>query len=129
MGTLDDYTKFAAMLLGKGAVPGGRRVLGRKTVEYMMLNHLEPGVRVPAGFLHAHEGVGFGIGGSVTVDPARNALIGSVRQYSWGGAANTYMNIDIEEGVAFVMFTQVTPSFTLCQWRRDLTSLVQACLL
>jgi CubicO group peptidase (beta-lactamase class C family) len=118
------------MLLGRGeAHPGsGQRVLGRKTVEYMMTNHLEPGVLVPAGFLHAFEGVGFGIGGSVTVDPARNALIGSSNQWSWGGAANTYMNIDLEEGLAFVMLTQVTPSFTLCQWRRDLTNLIQACL-
>ena len=130
--TLDDYSKFTSMLLGRGKAPlpggGGPRVLGRKTVEYMMTNHLEPGVLVPAGFLHAFEGVGFGIGGSVTVDPARNALIGSSNQWSWGGAANTYMNVDLEEGLAFVMLTQVTPSFTLCQWRRDLTNLIQACL-
>ena len=94
-----------------------------------ILDSLEPGVLVPAGFLHAHEGVGFGIGGSVTVDRARNALIGSTNQWSWGGAANTYMNIDHTEGLAFILFTQVTPSFELCQWRRDLTNLIQACLI
>ena len=48
------------------------------------------------------------------------------------------------EIVTFIMFTramltvraracvvlapQVTPSFTLCQWRRDLVNLIQACL-
>ena len=80
----------------------GRRVLGRKAVEYMLLNHLAPGVHVPSGFLHARGGVGFGIGGSVTVDAAANAVPGSVGQFSWGGAANCYMNIDMQEGLSLL---------------------------
>ena len=103
-------------------------MLGRKTVEYMMINHLSPGVHVPSGFLHARGGIGFGIGGSVTVDAAANAVPGSVGQFSWGGAANCYMNIDMHEGLSFLFMTQVVPSFQLCQWRRDMQSLVQACL-
>ena len=126
--TLNDYSKFLAMMLGQGQAPNGRRLLGRKTVEYMMINHLEPGVVLPSPFLHVYAGCGFGIGGSVTVDPAANSLIGSRNQWSWGGAANTYMCVDPEEGIAFVMFTQITPSFDLCQWRRDLTNLIQAAL-
>ena len=144
--TLDDYAKFVLMMMGGSGSSSGtggsssagsstgsstgrrQRVLSRKTIEFMMRNHLEPGVTVPAGFLHAWHGVGFGIGGSVTLDPARNAAIGSENQWSWGGAANTYMNVDRQEDLAFILFTQVTPSFTLCQWRRALQNLVQACL-
>ena len=43
--------------------------------------------------------------------------------------ANCYMNIDMHErGLCFLLMTQVVPSFKLCQWRRDLQALVQACL-
>lgn len=122
-----DYTKFMLMMLGKGEL-AGTRILSRKTVEFMMLNHLEPGVTVPPGFLHAYKGVGFGIGGSVTIDPARNAVIGSCGQWGWGGAANTFMTVDPAEGLGFLLFTQVTPSFKLCFWRRDLTAMIQSCI-
>ena len=100
--TLSDYTKFMLMLQHRGQLPGGPRVLSRKTVEFMMINHLEPGVTIPAGFLHAHKGCGCGIGGSVVLDPSRNALLGSKGQWSWGGAANTYMNLDIEEDLGYI---------------------------
>ena len=64
----------------------------------------------------------------MTLDPARNSLLGSVGQWSWGGAANTYLNIDPQEELSFLLLTQVTPSFKLCQWRRDLQTLIEACL-
>ena len=43
--TIDDYHTFTRMLLGKGAA-NDVRILGRKTVEYMTLNHL-PGQQGP----------------------------------------------------------------------------------
>ena len=131
--TMDDYVRFTAMLQGFGTVPssmpggGSRRILARTSVEFMMRDHLPPGVPMPK-VLHCHDGNGFGIGGSVVVSPARNALPGSVGQFSWGGLANTYMNVDPIEELAFVFFTQVKPSFGLCQWRRDLQALVEACV-
>ena len=127
-----DYLRFTCMLAGGGAcppsAPGGAspRLLSRTTVAFMMKDHLPEGVRVPRGLLHARDGVGFGIGGSVVTSPPRNALVGG--GYSWGNMANGYMNIDPKEGLAFVMLTQVTPSFRLCRWRRELQSLVQACI-
>ena len=39
VGTIDDYHRFARMLLGKGELDG-QRLLGRKTAEYMTANHL-----------------------------------------------------------------------------------------
>ena len=127
LSTAHDFTRFMLMLTNKGALDG-TRILGRKAVEYMMTNQLPPGVLVQNGFLHARGGVGFGIGGSVTVDVAANACPGSLQQFSWGGAANCYMNIDAGEGLCFLLMTQVVPSVQLCQWRRDFQALVQACL-
>lgn len=132
LSTLRDFTRFMLMLGGGGAYDGVR-LLSRKSVAFMMCNHLPPGVTVTGpdgapGFLHCREGMGFGLGGSVCLDPARNQCLGSVGQWSWGGAANTYVNVDPQEELSFVMLTQVTPSFSLCQWRRDLQTLIEACL-
>ena len=127
LSTLHDFTKFMLMLASGGAHEGVR-ILSRKTVAFMMSNHLPQGVTVPADLLHCREGNGFGLGGSVVLDPARNALLGSPGQWSWGGAANTYLNIDRHEELSFLLLTQVTPSFHLCQWRRDLQTLIEACL-
>jgi CubicO group peptidase (beta-lactamase class C family) len=130
--TLRDFMRFTSMLAGLGAcpstAPGGAspRVLSRTAVRFMMSDHLPPSVSVPPGFLHARDGMGFGIGGSVVREAARNALVGAT--YSWGNMANGYMCIDPAEELAFVMLTQVTPSFKLCYWRRELQSLVQACV-
>jgi CubicO group peptidase (beta-lactamase class C family) len=131
--TLRDYARFVAMLAGNGACPAGapfggasRRLLSRTSVDFMMSDQLPPGVSVPCGLLHCRDGVGFGIGGSVTKSAARNALVGAT--FSWGSAANGYMAIDPAEGLSFIMLTQVTPSFKLCRWRRELQSLLQGCI-
>jgi CubicO group peptidase (beta-lactamase class C family) len=130
--TVHDYLRFTLMLAGKGAcpstAPGGpsERILSRASVEFMMSNHLPDGVFVPSGFLHARGRVGFGIGGSVTTCAASNALPG--KAFAWGGIANTFMSINTEEGLSFLCFSQVVPSFELCQWRRDLHALVHACI-
>src|SRR6185295_12090761 len=44
-GTAADYLRFAQMLLNKGSLDG-KRILGRKTVEYMTADHLGPEVDV-----------------------------------------------------------------------------------
>lgn len=130
--TLPDMLRFVSMLAGKGrcppTAPGGAsvRLLSRTSVEFMMCDHLAPGVSVPPGFLHAWHAVGFGIGGSVVKNPARNAVVGG--GFSWGHMANGYLYIDPKEELAFVMLSQITPSFTLCRWRRELQSLIQACI-
>ena len=47
--TASDYMRFALMLANKGTF-GDRRVLGRKTVEYMTSNQLAPDVQnMPRG--------------------------------------------------------------------------------
>ena len=70
--TLSDYYKFASMLLNKGEL-NGVRVIGRKTLEYMTMNHLPDGKDLTemseSAFSETpYAGVGFGLGFSVIQD-------------------------------------------------------------
>ena len=124
--TIGDCGRFVRMLLNKGQLDG-KKVLGRKTVELMMQDHLPEGVAMK-NILHVKGGMGFGLGGSVVLNPAANGHPGSKGTFSWGGAANTYYCVDPEEGIGFVMMTQIMPSFDLCVWRRQVHALVLAAL-
>lgn len=125
LSTMADYLRFCRMLRNKGELDGVR-LLSRKTVEFMTLNHL-PGDMASMGqsrFSEAPmEGLGFGLGFSVMLDPARAQTIGSVGEYSWGGAASTGFWIDPVEDLIVILMTQLMPSST---WplRRELHTLV-----
>ena len=105
--TLGDYFRFGQMLLN-----GGRyedvRLLGRKTVEWMMQNHL------PAG-MHPNDEAwnGFGLGGAVLINPGLSPRPGSVGKFGWGGAANTEWWIDPAEELQCLLMLQYMPGFTI----------------
>ena len=131
VGTLDDYHRFATMLLNKGEL-GGERLLGRKTVEYMATNHLPGNVDLaamgqPVFTETSYEGIGFGLGFSVVVDPAAANVLDSVGEFAWGGAASTYFWIDPVEEIIIVFLTQLLPSSTY-PIRRELKTLVYQAL-
>jgi len=71
--------------------------------------------------------MGFGIGGSVVLDPARTRTLGSVGDYSWGGLASTYFWLDPVEQLSVIFFTQLVPSSTYA-CRAELKALVHAAL-
>jgi CubicO group peptidase (beta-lactamase class C family) len=126
--TIEDYTRFCRMLLGGGELDGVR-VLGRKTVELMTLNHLPgggdladfvlPGSYGETGF----EGVGFGLTMAVGLGQAETQAIGSPGDFYWGGAASTIFWVDPAENLAVVFMTQLMPSGTF-NFRGQLKSLV-----
>jgi len=113
--TVGDFLRFAQMLANGGKLDGVR-ILGRKTVDFMMLDHLGPELGpAPLGeaagwYGMSPEGLGFGLSGSVVRDVAQNSLIGSIGDFSWGGAASTYFWIDRSEELIAVQFTQLMPS-------------------
>ncbi|MBI1295197.1 serine hydrolase [bacterium] len=107
--TLADYLRFAQMLLN-GGVLDGVRILGRKTVELMSINHL-PSSLVPIGIgVNRSHGFGFGLGVSVLVDLAASALPGSLGNYGWSGAAGTRFWIDPQEELIGLFAMQMMPS-------------------
>jgi CubicO group peptidase (beta-lactamase class C family) len=114
VGTARDYMRFCQMLLQRGA-HGQQRLLGRKTVELMTMNHLDGDMAAmgqPRFAESNYHGIGFGLGFSVTLDPAKAEIVGSPGEYAWGGMASTAFWVDPKEDMAVVMMTQLTPSST-----------------
>ncbi|MDK3018269.1 serine hydrolase domain-containing protein [Pseudodonghicola flavimaris] len=110
--TIDDYMKFAEMLRKGGSCEGGR-LLSPSTINFMMRNHL-PGDIASMGQQSFAEqpmvGTGFGIGGSVVLEPGRVGVPGNVGDFSWGGMASTFFWIDRVLDLTAVFFTQLSPS-------------------
>lgn len=112
--TAADYLRFCAMMLNEGELDGVR-LLGRKTVELMTMNHLDgdmAAMGMPRFSESNYAGIGFGLGFSVTLDPARAQIAGSPGEYAWGGAASTAFWCDPAEDMAVVLLTQLMPSST-----------------
>jgi CubicO group peptidase (beta-lactamase class C family) len=112
--TAADYLRFCQMMLNKGEL-NGTRLLGRKTVELMMTNHLRgdmAAMGMPRFSESSYEGVGFGLGFSVMLDPARAQILGTPGECAWGGAASTAFWIDPAEDLAVILLTQLMPSST-----------------
>lgn len=123
--TIEDFSQFAEMLRNKGT-GNGARILGPKTVEYMMRNHLPGDIASmgPQSFAEQPmQGTGFGLGGSVALDPGRLGAPSSVGDFGWGGMASTFFWIDPVNDLTTVFFTQLSPSSSYPS-RAELRSLV-----
>ncbi|GGA71650.1 serine hydrolase [Pseudoclavibacter endophyticus] len=107
-GTTIDFARFGEALR-RGGELDGERVLARKTVELMCSNHLPPGIdRLPPG--SPAPGAGYGLGVSVTVDPASESNLGSPGTFGWFGAATTRFLVDPREEFVAVFCAQQMPS-------------------
>jgi CubicO group peptidase (beta-lactamase class C family) len=129
--TASDYWRFAQALAGGGELDGVR-IIGRKTLELMTSNHLADGgdlssVAFGAWSETTYDGVGFGLGFSVTLDPAKSQVAGSPGEFSWGGAASTAFFVDPAEELVFVFMTQLMPSSTY-NIRREFRTIVYGSL-
>jgi CubicO group peptidase (beta-lactamase class C family) len=113
-GSIGDYARFCQMLLNGGELDG-QRILGRKTVEYMRLNHLPENrdmaaMGQPVWSETSYDGIGFGLGWAVVIDPVKAHIVTSPGEYHWGGAASTFFWMDPTEELFAVFFTQLMPS-------------------
>jgi CubicO group peptidase (beta-lactamase class C family) len=129
--TAADYLAFCHALINGGEL-GGVRLLGPKTLKLMTTNHLPGGLDLPAlsrsMFSEAtNNGIGFGLGFAVTMDPAKTLLPGSAGEYFWGGAAGTAFWVDPAEELIAVFMTQLMPS-SAYPIRRELRTLVYAAI-
>jgi CubicO group peptidase (beta-lactamase class C family) len=110
--TVADYFRFTEMLRRKGELDG-ERLLGRKTIEFMTTNHLSGDLAdmgQPTFNETTYEGIGFGLGFSVMLDPAKARLMGTPGEYAWGGYASTAFWIDPQEDMTVIFLTQLIPS-------------------
>lgn len=99
--TAYDYLRFASMLLNGGELDG-TRILGRKTVALMTMNHLPNDGTVPWD-----KHVGYGLGFATVLHEAGEGLMSSKGTYSWSGAGGTTFWVDPKEQLIGLFMTQL----------------------
>lgn len=122
--TASDYMRFALMLANKGTF-GDRRVLGRKTVEYMTSNQLAPDVQNMIGITGdpTRADYGFGLGVAVRTTPGIARMMGSVGDFSWPGASGTNWWVDPREELVVVWMAH-SPGSIRWKYRQMINALV-----
>jgi CubicO group peptidase (beta-lactamase class C family) len=104
--TIDDYARFAQMILNGGTLDG-KRYLSPKTVAYMGSNQIGPGSGVvPGPYYLPGPGFGFGLGFAVRTDAGIVPNEGSVGEMNWSGAGGTTFWIDRQENMFAVLMAQ-----------------------
>lgn len=129
VGTIDDYMNFTNMLRNGGR-SGAGWLLSPATVDFMLRNHLPSDIAAmgPRSFAEQPmEGMGFGLGGAVVLEPGRSGVPGSVGDFSWGGMASTFFWIDRKHDISTVFFTQLSPSSSYPA-RAELKALVNSAI-
>jgi CubicO group peptidase (beta-lactamase class C family) len=109
--TLDDYMRFARMLLGGGQLDGVR-LLRPETVRLMASDALPPVIGATDRSWLPNKGqVGFGIDFAVRIARPATAseASGEIGEFFWDGAANTLFWVDPVNDLAAVLFTQYLP--------------------
>lgn len=107
--TIDDYMKFAQMLLHLGQL-NGVRILKPETVKLMAANHLSDTISKRM-WLPDRGQVGFGIDFAVRLAPPKteeenNGIVG---EFFWDGALSTLFWVDPKNELTAVLFTQLNP--------------------
>lgn len=112
--TARDYMRFAEMLRN-GGVLHGVRILLPETVDLMVTNQLPAALSAvaqgerPTAIHPDAPGFGFGLGFGLVTALGEEG-VGSVGEYSWGGAAGTVFWIDPVEEVVVIGMVQLMAS-------------------
>ncbi len=107
--TLDDYSRFARMLLNGGELDGAR-ILHPATMRMMSTSQLDPATSDRSWLVSDKGEMGFGIDFAVRIDPPkRGGKAGEVGEFFWDGAANTLFWVDPKNKLTAVLFTQYKP--------------------
>jgi CubicO group peptidase (beta-lactamase class C family) len=101
--TTMDYARFCQMLLNGGSLDGNR-IIGRKTLELMASDHLNPQVAIKGTLLTP--GHGFGLGFATRNSAGIASFPGSVGQFFWSGMGGTFFWIDPKEELFAVFMSQ-----------------------
>jgi CubicO group peptidase (beta-lactamase class C family) len=109
--TLDDYMKFARMLVNKGR--GDKALILRpETVKLMATSHLDDSISQRM-WLPSKGQVGFGIDFAVRLRPpvSKEENNGAVGEFFWDGAASTLFWVDPVNDITAVLFVQQMPFY------------------
>ncbi|QGY79284.1 serine hydrolase domain-containing protein [Sphingorhabdus lacus] len=106
--TVDDYARFASMLLNGGTL-NGRRILSKRATKTIMTNRLSPALingRFGIGIQQIRPGYEYGVNGVVVTDPAKAGVAMGKGSYLWDGAAGTWFWVDPANKIVFVGMIQ-----------------------
>ena len=112
LSTTADYLRLTTMLLNEGTLDG-TRLLAPRTVRLMRSNHLpgDLGSLSTGGFAETtFDGVGFGLGFAVMLDPLKAHSIARPGEYYWGGIFSSAFWVDPVENLSCVFMAQLMPS-------------------
>jgi CubicO group peptidase (beta-lactamase class C family) len=102
--TIDDYARFAQMLLLGGALEGVS-ILGKKTVAFMTSDHLGPEMRLGSPHL-LPPGHGFGLGFAVRRETGMAPSPGTIGEFYWSGLAGTAFWVAPREDLFAILMIQ-----------------------
>ena len=107
--TLDDYMRFARMLVNEGTLDGVT-ILKPETVKLMATNHLSDSI-TERMWLPSKGSVGFGVDFAVRISPPQSPEEnnGVVGEFFWDGAASTLFWVDPVNDITAVLFVQLFP--------------------
>jgi CubicO group peptidase (beta-lactamase class C family) len=121
--TASDYLRFAMMLMNQGR-SGEARLLGPRTVSYMLSDQLGPNIKNLIGNADpTRADYGFGLGLAVRTTPGVIKMMGSVGQFSWPGASGTDWWVDPKEELA-VVYMSAAPGPIRWHYRQTINALV-----
>jgi len=109
-----DFAIFSQLILNGGELEGVR-LLGTKTVELMVANHLGPEVASGPLYLPG-PGHGFGLGFAVRLTDGISGRLGSKGELRWGGWAGTQFWIDPEEDLICIWMIQDVANSGRYRW-------------
>jgi CubicO group peptidase (beta-lactamase class C family) len=118
--SLNDYARFAQMILGGGQLDG-KRYLSPAAFKAMTSDHIGPGSGVARDYYYfPGDGFGYGYGFAVRTDPG-NAVPpppGSIGELKWDSGSGTYFGIDPKLDMIYILLEQtqnergrITPAF------------------
>jgi CubicO group peptidase (beta-lactamase class C family) len=106
IGTIDDYARFAQMLLNGGMLDG-RRYLKRETVALMTRDHIVPETKIARDQLYfPGENSGFGLGFAVRTSVSAKTSSWPTGEYRWDGVAGTFFFIDPKDDMFAICMMQ-----------------------
>jgi len=106
--SMDDYTRFAQMMLNEGELDG-TRLLKEETVQLMRTNVLPEGVKLSSlgqNQGESRDGIGFGLDLGLLLDAEAGDFPHATGSYFWGGAAGTWFWVDPTNDLFFIGMIQ-----------------------
>lgn len=102
--TIDDYSRFAMMLMNGGTYKG-KKIIGSASVDFLTTNHLTSG---QTNSLEWDSNMGYGYGGlmRVLVSPTRAGIQAPIGEFGWDGWTGNYVSIDKENRLIIIYFMQ-----------------------